>query len=118
MQPLYLDAPGDSLPTLWQVIVGFGDGRVYSAASFQEALSKALGVEPDPLPGTPVAPGGTPAAGPTLAQLVQRASTEFDAYRKAFGEGKDVEAATHLRAFQQALAQARRAADQGGAKTP
>ena len=118
VQPLYLDAPGDSLPTLWQVIVGFGDGRVYSAASFQEALSKALGVEPDPVPGTPVAPGGTPAAGPTLAQLVQRASTEFDAYRKAFGEGKDVEAATHLRAFQQALAQARRAADQGGAKTP
>jgi uncharacterized membrane protein (UPF0182 family) len=118
VQPLYLDAPGDSLPTLWQVIVSFGDGKVYSAPSFQEALSQALGVQVEPVPGTPTVPGGKPAAGPTLAQLVQRASDEFDAYRKAFGEGKDAEAATHLRAFQQALAQARRVADQGGATTP
>mgnify|MGYP001204041293 CR=1 FL=1 len=119
VQPLYLDAPGDSLPTLWQVIVGFGDGRVYSGASFQEALSEALGVEVEPEPGaTPAAPGSPPAPGPTLAQLVQRASDAFEAYRKAFGEGKDEEAATHLRAFRQALAQARRVADQGAAATP
>ena len=118
VQPLYLDAPGDSLPTLWQVIVSFGDGKVYSAASFQEALSEALGVEPEPEPGATPSPGGTPAPGPTLAQLVQRASDEFEAYRKAFGEGKDEEAAQHLRAFRVALAQARRVADQGGATTP
>ena len=118
VQPLYLDAPGDSLPTLWQVIVSFGDGKVYSGTSFQEALSEALGVEPDPAPGTAPPPGSTPAPGPTIAQLVRRASDEFEAYRKAFGEGKDEEAARRLRAFRQALAQARRVADQGGAGAP
>lgn len=117
VQPLYLDSAGDSLPTLWQVIVSFGDGKVYAAASFQEALSEALGVEIEPEPGTPppAGGGGAPAPGPTLAQLVRRASDEFEAYRKAFGEGNDEEAAKRLRAFQQALAQARRLADQGSA---
>jgi uncharacterized protein len=118
VQPLYLDSPGDSLPSLWRVVVGFGDGKVYSAGSFQEALSQALGVEPEPEPGATPGPGGTPAPGPTLEQLVQRASNEFAAYRKAFGEGKDDEANKHLRAFQQALAQARRLADQGPAAQP
>jgi uncharacterized protein len=41
-QPLYLDSPGDSLPTLWQVIVSFGDGRVYSAPTFRAALGAAF----------------------------------------------------------------------------
>ena len=118
VQPLYLDSPGDSLPSLWRVVVGFGDGKVYSAASFPEALSQALGVEVTPEPGTPTTPGGPPASGPTLAQLVQRAADEYAAYRKAFGEGKDDEAVKRLRAFQQALAQARRLADQGGTPAP
>ena len=118
VQPLYLDAPGDSLPTLWQVIVSFGDGKVYSGTSFQEALSEALGFEPDPVSGPAPAPGSTPAPGPTIAELVRRASDEFEAYRKAFGEGKDEEAARRLQAFRQALAQARRVADQGGAGAP
>jgi len=41
-QPLYLDSPGDSLPTLWQVIVSFGDGRVYAAPTFRAALGRAF----------------------------------------------------------------------------
>ncbi len=114
VQPLYLDAPGDSLPTLWQVIVSFGDGKVYAATSFQEALSEALGVEPDPGPAPAPSPGGSPTPAPsaTLAELVRRASDEFEAYRKAFGAGNDEEAARRLRAFRQALAQARAAAAQ------
>ena len=38
---------------------------------------------------------------------MKRATDEYAAYRKAFGEGKDEEAGKRLRAFQQALAQAR-----------
>ena len=41
-QPLYLDAPGDQLPTLWRVVVSFGDGRVFAAPSFAEALELAF----------------------------------------------------------------------------
>lgn len=107
VQPLYLDAPGDSLPTLWQVIVSFGNNRVYSAPTFERALARALG-------GAASASGSArrqTQGGQSLAQLVQRASTEFEAYRRAFGRGDDAEAARHLRAFRQALAQARALAE-------
>ena len=53
VQPLYLDSPGDSLPSLWRVIVGFGDGQVYCGREFPEALSEALGVEVAPEPAHP-----------------------------------------------------------------
>jgi uncharacterized membrane protein (UPF0182 family) len=115
VQPLYLDSPGDSLPTLWQVIVSFGNGEVFAAPTFEQALGEALGgvAEPAPAPGSG---GGTPTPPPpstaTLPQLVRRAAQEYEAYRKAFGAGDDAEAARRLRAFQQALAQAQRLAGQ------
>ena len=113
VQPLYLDSPGDSLPTLWQVIVSFGNGRVFAAPTFEQALGEALGAsaEPSPAPGS----GGTtpPASTATLPQLVRRAAQQYEAYRKAFGAGDDAEAARRLRAFQQALAQAQRLAEPG-----
>ena len=115
VQPLYLDSPGDSLPTLWQVIVSFGNGRVFAAPTFEQALGEALGgaAEPPPAPGS----GGTtpPASTATLPQLVRRAAQQYEAYRKAFGAGDDAEAARRLRAFQQALAQAQRLAAPGAA---
>jgi hypothetical protein len=116
VQPLYLDSPGDSLPTLWQVIVSFGDGNVYAGESFAEALVRALGAAGQSTGGG----GGEPAPGEpaeTLQDLVRRAAEEFEAYRQAFGRGDDEEAARRLRAFQAALAQARRLAD-GGSATP
>ncbi len=124
VQPLYLDSPGDSLPTLWQVVVSLGDGQVHAGRNFNEALTKALGVAAPTAPSTPTNPGApsapsTPApAGSTIEQLVQKASEEFDAYRKAFGEGNYDEAAKRLAAFQAALAQAKALADQGGAPKP
>ncbi len=116
VQPLYLDSPGDSLPSLWQVIVSFGDGQVFAAPTFEQALGEALGAVTDAGP----APGGGTAPAPTatLPQLVRRAAQEYEAYRKAFGAGDDVEAAKRLRAFQQALAQAQRVAAQGGTAGP
>ena len=101
-QPLYLDTAegaGDSLPTLWQVVVSFGDGNVHTAKTFELALREAL----DAATGV----GGTPATDATLAQLVRAAAEQWDAYRKAFGAGNDVAAAEALRRFQEALAQAR-----------
>ena len=104
-QPLYLDSPGaDSLPTLWRVLVSFGDGRIYNGSSFADALEAALGGTPAGTP-RPAAP-----ANASLAELVRRAATEFDAYRQAFGAGRDDEAAQHLKRFRELLAQARRAA--------
>lgn len=113
VQPLYLDS-GDTLPQLWQVVVGVGDGRVFFAPSFQDALEQALGAGAgDGGGGT-----GTPA---TIQELVVRASTEFDAYQRAFGEGDFVEAARRLERFRRALARARALADQaraGGTLAP
>ena len=116
VQPLYLDSQGDSLPSLWQVIVSFGDGQVFAAPTFEQALSEALGAatEAEPAPGG----GAAPASTATLPQLVRRAAQEYEAYRKAFGAGDDVEAAKRLRAFQQALAQAQRLAAQDGSTGP
>lgn len=111
VQPLYLDAIGDSLPTLWQVIVSFGDQRVFAAPTFERALARALGAPGD---------GGDARTPPTegdLATVVQRAAEEFEAYRQAFGRGDDAEAAVHLRAFQRALNQARALAEQQQAGT-
>jgi uncharacterized membrane protein (UPF0182 family) len=104
VQPIYLDAPGDSLPTLWQVIVSFGDQRVFAAPTFERALARALGNADAQRPATP----GTRANLPTL---VQRAATEFEAYQRAFGRGDDAEALRRLRAFRQALAQAKALAE-------
>ena len=117
VQPLYLDSPGDSLPSLWQVIVSLGDGKVYSATTFQAALSAALGVADTGTEPTP-APGGGPSPAVTIEEWVRRAAVEYDAYRKAFGEGNDDEAARRLKAFRAALAQAKRLADQGKPASP
>ena len=118
VQPLYLDSQGDSLPTLWQVIVSFGDGRVFAAPTFGQALEEALAGAAE----SPPAPGGggttTPAPTATLPQLVRRAAQEYEAYRKAFGAGDDAEAARRLRAFQQALTQAQRLTEKEGTARP
>lgn len=105
VQPLYLDTESDSLPTLWQVVVSFGDGRIYTGASFKEALDKALlghvaaGAE---TPGAPL-----PA---DIKQLVLLAADEFEAYRAAFGAGRDAEASAHLQKFNQLMAEAKKLA--------
>lgn len=114
VQPLYLDTPGESLPTLWQVVVGVGDGQVYYAPRFRDALALALGGNS----------GGRDDGGEqaTIQELVRRASVEFEAYRRAFGEGDFAEAARRLERFQRALEAARRLADgagtAGGTTTP
>jgi uncharacterized membrane protein (UPF0182 family) len=109
VQPLYLDSPGDSLPRLWQVVVGFGDGNVYAGGDLSAALEAALGDD--------FAEDASPAARQTLQQLVERAASEFEAYRVAFGEGRYAEAARRLQRFQQALAQARALARAQGSGT-
>ncbi len=108
VQPLYLDSSNDSLPTLWQVIVSFGNGRVFAAASFSQALEAALGAS-----GQGGGDGADPPRDSTLAQLVEQSSREFDAYRKAFGEGDYPEAARRLNRFQRALEAARQLAARG-----
>lgn len=115
VQPLYLDSTNDSLPTLWKVIVSFGDGQVFSAPTFGQALDLALGGSGETPVVTPTEPssGGTSA---TISQLVQQASAEFDAYQKAFGAGDFEAAAKHLKAFRTALARAKALADRTGAK--
>ena len=115
VQPLYLDSTNDSLPTLWKVIVSFGDGQVFSAPTFAQALDLALGGSGEAPIVTPTEPstGGSSA---TISQLVQQASAEFDAYQKAFGAGDFEAAAKHLKAFRTALARAKALADRAGAK--
>lgn len=111
-QPLYLDSGGDqSLPTLWQVVVSFGDGRVFAAPTFAEALEAALAGGPGGAGGE-----GVPVDA-SIQELVRTAAAEYEAYRKAFGAGDDEAAARHLKAFQGALAAARAAAE-GPATTP
>ena len=39
VQPLYLDNPGDSLPTLWQVVVSFGDGHVFEGTDVRGGVA-------------------------------------------------------------------------------
>lgn len=110
-QPLYLDTAagaGDSLPTLWKVIVSFGDGKVYSGGSFEEALRTALRAA-----GRPGGTSTTPTDDASLEELIQTAAEQWDAYRRAFGAGDDEAAAAALARFQAALEQAR--AKAGGA---
>lgn len=112
VQPLYLDSTNDSLPTLWKVIVSFGDGRVFSAPTLEQALNLGLDADGGNEPAGPT--GGTSGGGrQSIAQLVQRASTEFDAYQQAFGAGDFESAAGHLKAFRAALARAKALADRG-----
>lgn len=107
VQPFYLDSSTTSLPVLWKVVVGFGDGQVFAADSLPEALNLALGAGGDEDPATPGAPAGTR----TLPELVRLASREFEAYQEAFGRGDDAEALRHLTAFRRALTQAQRLAE-------
>ncbi len=115
VQPLYLDSTGDSLPTLWKVIVSFGNGVVFSAPTLPKALDLALGGTGEDLP--PDAGSGGPSGTPqTISELVRRASAEFDAYQKAFGSGDYEEAGKRLKAFRSALARAKTLADRPAAK--
>jgi uncharacterized protein len=110
VQPLYLDTSADSLPTLWQVVVSLGDGRIYSGSSFPQALERAL---------TAQSPGGGGGAGegdgtgppdrlPTdVRELVRRAGAAYDAYRAAWSAGDYEEAARRLEEFEQLLQRAR-----------
>jgi uncharacterized protein len=100
-QPLYLDSPGDSLPSLWQVVVSFGDGKIHAASSFAEALSAALAG------GEPLPPGGGEPAGATIPELLRRAEREYAAWQTATGEGRLEEAARHLRQVGEAVRRAR-----------
>jgi uncharacterized membrane protein (UPF0182 family) len=104
-QPLYLDSPGDSLPSLWQVVVSFGDGQVYAAPTFAEALDAALAG------GAETPPGTRPPPGASIPELLRRADQEFAAWQRATGEGRLEEAARHLRAVGEAVRQARQLAD-------
>ncbi len=101
-QPLYLDTAagaGDSLPTLWQVVVSFGDGNVHTGRTFELAVRDALR-------GSAVA-GAVSSVDQSLIELVQVAAEQWDAYRAAFGAGDNAAAAAALERFQAALDQAR-----------
>jgi uncharacterized protein len=110
VQPLYLDTSADSLPTLWQVVVSLGDGRIYSGSSFPQALERALTAQS---PGGGGAAGegdgtGPPEALPTdVRELVRRAGAAYDAYRTAWNAGDYEEAARRLEEFEQLLQRAR-----------
>ena len=110
VQPLYLDSSNDSLPTLWQVIVSFGNGRVFAAASFAQALNAALEGSGQ---GSGVA--GDPPKNQSLAEATERAAREYEAYTKALGAGDVEEAAKRLVSFQRALDAARKLAAEGSA---
>ena len=110
VQPLYLDSPGDPLPTLWQVVVSFGDGQVYAGDSFEAALQEALGIEPS-------GGGGAPEVS-TIEELVAVAAREFEAYQAALAEGNDEEAFDHYRSFKDALERAQQLAAGGAEETP
>lgn len=104
VQPLYLDSPGDSLPTLWQVVVSFGDGKVYTGPGFAQALQAAF-------LGTAGAGGGTGALPSDVNALVIQAQAELEAHRKAYAAGRYEEAARHMARMSDLLS---RAADLAG----
>jgi uncharacterized membrane protein (UPF0182 family) len=116
VQPLYLDAPaGDSLPSLWQVVVSFGDDEVHVEPTFEAALNQALRARSGGN-GRGTGPGSTPETGnESIDELVGRAASEFRAYREAFGRGDFEEAAQRLEAFQRALDAAENATGAGPA---
>jgi uncharacterized membrane protein (UPF0182 family) len=106
VQPLYLDNPGDSLPTLWQVVVSFGDGHVFAGPTFAASLQAAF----DGSGGD----GGTGAGVPstdTVQELVLLADTELAAWRAAVAAGNDAAAAQHFARMAAAIAQARALSD-------
>lgn len=106
VQPLYLDTSADSLPTLWQVVVSLGDGRIFYAPTFRDALSRALAGQ--------VSPGSAPEELPSdLRDLVERAAAAYDAYRSAWSAGRYEEAARALAEFERLLARAEEMAGNG-----
>jgi len=111
VQPLYLDTPGSPFPSLWQVVVSFGDNSVYTAASFPAALSAAL------QGATGGTSGGLPA---TVPELIQVAAQELGLYQAATTAGRLNEAGTHLQKMADALSAAKRLTDAsaGGAAAP
>ena len=100
VQPLYLDTSADSLPTLWQVVVSLGDGRIFYAPTFRDALARALAGQ--------IAQDGDPDALPAdLRAVVDAAAAAYDAYRTAWAAGRYDEAARSLAQFERLLDRAR-----------
>jgi uncharacterized membrane protein (UPF0182 family) len=99
VQPLYLDTSADSLPTLWQVVVSLGDGRIFYAPTFRDALGRALAGQ--------IAPDGDPGALPAdLRAVVDAAAAAYDAYRTAWAAGDYEAAARSLAQFERLLERA------------
>lgn len=115
VQPLYLDNPGDSLPTLWQVVVSFGDGHVFKGPTFPAALQAAF----DGGDGGGGDGGGTGVpANDTIQELVLLADAELAAWRAAVAAGNDAAAAQHFARMAAAIAQARALASPEAPSTP
>ena len=112
VQPLYLDNPGDSLPTLWQVVVSFGDGHVFEAPTFAAALQAAF----DGGGGDGSDGNGAPSTD-TIPELVLLADTELKAWRAAVAAGNDTAAAQHFAKMAAAIAQAKALSDAGSPST-
>jgi uncharacterized protein len=110
VQPLYLDTSADSLPTLWQVVVSLGDGRIFYAPTFRDSLARALA-------GAVGADDGPESLPTDLRSLVERAAGAYDAYRAAWAAGRYDEAARNLAEFERLLARAQELAD-GGEPAP
>ena len=110
VQPLYLDNPGDSLPTLWQVVVSFGDGHVFEGTTFAAALQAAF----DGGGGDDGTGNGAPSTD-SIPELVLLADTELKAWRAAVAAGNDTAAATHFKKMADAIAAAKALSD---ASTP
>jgi len=109
VQPLYLDTSADSLPTLWQVVVSLGDGRIFYAPTFRDALNKALAgqVAPD-------GDGDGNALPADLREVVRQAAAAYEAYQVAWAAGRYEDAATELRRFERIMARAEELADRSG----
>lgn len=109
VQPLYLDTSADSLPTLWQVVVSLGDGRIFYAPTFRDALNKALAgqVAPD-------GDGDGNALPADLREVVRQAAAAYEAYQAAWAAGRYEDAATQLRRFERIMARAEELADGSG----
>jgi daunorubicin resistance ABC transporter ATP-binding subunit len=109
VQPLYLDTSADSLPTLWQVVVSLGDGRIFYAPTFRDALNKALAgqVAPD-------GDGDGNALPADLREVVRQAAAAYEAYQVAWAAGRYEDAATELRRFERIMAHAEELADRSG----
>ncbi|MBJ7456881.1 MAG: UPF0182 family protein [Thermoleophilia bacterium] len=114
VQPLYLDTSADSLPTLWQVVVSLGDGRIYSGSTFLDALERALGAQSGgDGGGTPGEPG-EPQTPADIRDIVRDAAAAYEAYRAAWAEGDYATAAERLEQFERLLEQARTRAQTAG----